>query len=104
MRGGMGGCMGGCMGAGQGLGSAEEVSTAPPTYLGQPTTRPHTARRFCWAPLRRIAEAANFLSFLDETVRVRLDVGNPEARQHLGIGTSSTRWLLGELVALDIIC
>ena len=37
------------------------------------------------------------------TVRVRLDVDNPEARQHLGIGTRSTRWLLGELVALDII-
>ena len=39
----------------------------------------------------------------DEIVRVRLDVDDPEARQHLGIGTSSTRWLLGELVALDII-
>ena len=39
----------------------------------------------------------------DEIVRVRLGVDNPEARQHLGIGTRPTRWLLGELVALDII-
>ena len=37
----------------------------------------------------------------DEIVRVRLGVDNPEARQHLGIGTRPTRWLLGELVALD---
>ena len=37
------------------------------------------------------------------TARVRLDVDNPAARQHLCIGTRSTRWLLGELVALDII-
>ena len=40
----------------------------------------------------------------DEIVRVRLGVDNPEARQHLGIGTTRpTRWLLGGLVALDII-
>ena len=76
--------------------AARSSSNRWPALRDCATARPE---KLCWT--RHVGHREEGLE--EEIVRVRLGVDNPEAQQHLGIGTRTTRWLLEELIALDII-